>query len=44
MKNLNRRTVTLGLALLAGAVGAMPAWADTFPSKPIRIVVTFGAG
>ena len=44
MKNLNRRTVSLGLALLASTVGALPAWADTFPSKPIRIVVPFGAG
>ena len=44
MKNLNRRTVSLGLALLASTVGALPAWADTFPSKTIRIVVPFGAG
>ncbi|PQA78442.1 tripartite tricarboxylate transporter substrate binding protein [Rhodoferax sp. TS-BS-61-7] len=44
MKSLNRRTISLGLALLASTVGALPAWADTFPSKPIRIVVPFGAG
>ena len=44
MQHLNRRSLTLGLALLASTVGALPAWADTFPYKPIRIVVPYGAG
>ncbi|HEY4068668.1 MAG TPA: tripartite tricarboxylate transporter substrate binding protein [Burkholderiaceae bacterium] len=37
-----RAAVALGLALLAGA--ALPAAAETFPDKPVRIIVPFPPG
>ena len=32
------------LAILAGVVGALPAWSQAYPSKPVRLVVGFAAG
>ena len=43
MPRFARRSV-LGAITLAACVSAWPAKAATFPSKPIRIVVPFGAG
>jgi tripartite-type tricarboxylate transporter receptor subunit TctC len=41
----NRRTLLSSLlAATLTTLGALPAQAQTFPSKPIRIVVPFGAG
>lgn len=39
----NRRESLLMLAASAGAL-TLPAWAQTFPDKPLRLVVPFGAG
>lgn len=39
----NRRESLLVLAATASAFG-LPAWAQTFPDKPLRLVVPFGAG
>lgn len=39
--SLNRRSLLLGAVAAAAAFGAH---ADTFPSKPIRIIVAFGPG
>ncbi|MES2054269.1 MAG: tripartite tricarboxylate transporter substrate binding protein, partial [Pseudomonadota bacterium] len=36
-----RRRSVLGLAVVLAAV---PAWAQTFPAKPLRLVVPFAAG
>ncbi len=43
---MNRFTRRSALAAIAASVltAAIPALADAFPSKPIRIVVPFGAG
>lgn len=43
MNRLTRRSALAAVALSSLAL-ALPAVADTFPSKPIRIVVPFGAG
>ena len=43
MNRLTRRSALAAVALSTLAA-ALPAMADTFPSKPIRIVVPFGAG
>ncbi|WP_138512504.1 Bug family tripartite tricarboxylate transporter substrate binding protein [Rhodoferax bucti] len=43
MSRLTRRSALAAVALSTLAL-ALPAVADTFPSKPIRIVVPFGAG
>ena len=43
MNRLTRRSALAAVALSTLAL-ALPAVADTFPSKPIRIVVPFGAG
>jgi tripartite-type tricarboxylate transporter receptor subunit TctC len=40
----NRRTFITGAALGATALAAPPSWAQTFPDKPVRIVVGFAAG
>lgn len=39
----NRRESLFVLAATASAFG-LPAWAQTFPDKPLRLVVPFGAG
>ncbi len=44
MKTMNQLLSSVLAAVLAGALCAAPALADTFPSKPIRLVVPFGAG
>lgn len=43
MNRFTRRSALAAMAL-STLVAALPAAADTFPSKPIRIVVPFGAG
>ena len=41
----SRRNVLVLLACIFGAiVGAEAAWAQAWPSKPVRIIVPFGAG
>ncbi|WP_310340873.1 tripartite tricarboxylate transporter substrate binding protein [Rhodoferax saidenbachensis] len=44
MKTMNQLLSSVLAAVLAGVLGATPVLADTFPSKPIRLVVPFGAG
>lgn len=44
MKTMNQLLSSVLATVLAGVLGAAPALADTFPSKPIRLVVPFGAG
>ncbi|MDR7306177.1 tripartite-type tricarboxylate transporter receptor subunit TctC [Rhodoferax saidenbachensis] len=41
---MNQLLSSVLAAVLAGVLGATPVLADTFPSKPIRLVVPFGAG
>ncbi|WP_205960467.1 Bug family tripartite tricarboxylate transporter substrate binding protein [Ramlibacter henchirensis] len=41
---MNRRTAVAALLALGAACGAPAAWAQDFPSKPIRLVVPFPAG
>ncbi len=41
---MTNRRVLLSCLAVAALAGAWPAQAQTFPSKPIRIVVPFGAG
>jgi tripartite-type tricarboxylate transporter receptor subunit TctC len=40
---LTRRDALLSLGAAAGAL-ALPAWAQTYPDRPVRLVVPFGAG
>lgn len=40
---LSRRHLNLGLAATLGTL-ALPGWSQTFPSKPIKIIVPFPAG
>ncbi|MFC6282258.1 Bug family tripartite tricarboxylate transporter substrate binding protein, partial [Polaromonas aquatica] len=40
-RQVMRRRSVLGLAVV---LAAMPAWAQTFPAKPLRLVVPFAAG
>ncbi|MBH2010639.1 MAG: hypothetical protein I8H71_13130 [Xanthomonadaceae bacterium] len=44
MKRFKRQTLSLLAAALLGAAFASPALAQTYPAKPIRIVVPFSAG
>jgi tripartite-type tricarboxylate transporter receptor subunit TctC len=44
MKKLTRLLSAVLATVLTGTFSATPALADTFPSKPIRLVVPFGAG
>ena len=39
-----KRLVTFAAVLATALVAAVPAWSQTFPSKPIRIVVPFAPG
>jgi tripartite-type tricarboxylate transporter receptor subunit TctC len=39
----SRREALMALAASAGALG-LPAWAQSFPDRPVRLVVPFGAG
>lgn len=44
MKQLHIRTL-IGLAVVAGLAAAMPGMAqDSYPNRPIRVIVPFGAG
>lgn len=43
MSLIRRRSLSAGLALCAAMV-ALPAAADTYPSKPIRMIVPYAAG
>jgi tripartite-type tricarboxylate transporter receptor subunit TctC len=43
MKQTRRQALTLALSL-AAATGAGPLWAESYPSKPITIVVAYPAG
>ena len=40
--DLNRRRMAAAAALLT--LPAMPAWAQSYPSRPIRVVVPYPAG
>jgi tripartite-type tricarboxylate transporter receptor subunit TctC len=42
---MTRRAAALGLPLgFSLALAARPAWADDYPSRPIRVIIPFGAG
>jgi tripartite-type tricarboxylate transporter receptor subunit TctC len=41
---MNRRTLLKRVTLLCAALVAAPAWAQDFPSRPVRLVVPFAAG
>jgi len=43
LSRLTRRATLLGVAALL-ALPALPAWAQPYPSRPIKIIVAFGAG
>ena len=46
MKTPDRRTLTAGLAVSCGALltRALPALAENYPAKPVRIIVPYAAG
>ena len=44
MLTWRRRSVGLGLALVIAAMAAGTVWAQDYPTRPVRIVVGFGAG
>jgi tripartite-type tricarboxylate transporter receptor subunit TctC len=41
---LSRRQVLQGAAVSAGALAAPEAFAQSYPSKPVRLIIPFGAG
>lgn len=43
MTTFPRLVLALALALVLGA-GAVPAWAQTYPARPVKIIVPFAAG
>ena len=42
--NANSRWISLLFVLLGAAACAQPAWSQSYPSKPVRLVVGFAAG
>jgi tripartite-type tricarboxylate transporter receptor subunit TctC len=43
-RNMNRRAFLASTAVSAAALATGPAFAQQYPSKPVRIIVPFGAG
>ena len=38
------RTLLTGVALAVACVATAPAWADTYPSRAVKIIVPYGTG
>ena len=44
MRRLARRSLLIGTAILGAAPAATQSWAQSWPTKPVKIVVPFGPG